>query len=233
MSGVRGGVRQLEITALLPTEFHEHSRVAYPIRYAIVVWILRDHLGRLRTVWGSSRESFRQAPRRIRDAHRHRRGRTGRAERSSWHRRSERRGVPKLAASNAGGEASAACPGSATESISPLWRPWSLVGCAVRGRPSAISSPGSLQRQPRRNGDEPRPVRIRVCRSTRDVGVNHTANSADGCEEPRPARTRVERESPTTFQYARNSLTRDAGIESADAEERNDDGHEDSPGRHR
>ena len=58
------------------------------------------------------------------------------------------------------------------------------------------------------------------------MGVNHTANSANGSEEPGPARTRVERESLTRFQYARNSLTRDAGIESADAEERNDDGHE-------
>ena len=40
------------------------------------------------------------------------------------------------------GEAAAACPRSATGSISLLWRPCSLVGCAVRGRPSAISSPG-------------------------------------------------------------------------------------------
>ena len=34
--------------------------------------------------------------------------------------------------------------------------PWSSVECGVRGRPSAIASPGSLQRQPRRHGDEPR-----------------------------------------------------------------------------
>ena len=53
-------------------------------------------------VRGCSHESFRQAPRRTRDAHLNRRARAGRAERSSRRRCSERRRVLPLAASNGG-----------------------------------------------------------------------------------------------------------------------------------
>ena len=69
------------------------------------------------------------------------------------------RGCPRRTA----GQGLGSLSGSATRSISLLWRPWSPVGCAVRGRPSAIASPGSLQRQPRRNGDETRLGEVRVC----------------------------------------------------------------------
>ena len=100
------------------------------------------------TVRGCSHESFRQAPRRTRDAHLNRRARAGRAERSSRRRRSERRRVLPLAASNGGARPrepvavrrrgrSVCCGG-----------PGRPVGCGVRGRPDAIASPGSLQRQP-------------------------------------------------------------------------------------
>ena len=74
---------------------------------------------------------------------------------SCWSRRTFEQAPPQRASSGSAvgrverrGEASGACRGSATGSISLLWRPWSPVGCGVRGRPNAISSPGSLQRQP-------------------------------------------------------------------------------------
>ena len=74
---------------------------------------------------------------------------------SCWSRRTFEQAPPPRASSGSAvgrverrGEASGACRGSATGSISLLWRPWSPVGCGVRGRPNAIASPGSLQRQP-------------------------------------------------------------------------------------
>ena len=74
---------------------------------------------------------------------------------SCWSRRTFEQAPPQRASSGSAvgrverrGEASGACRRSATGSISLLWRPWSPVGCGVRGRPDAIASPGSLQRQP-------------------------------------------------------------------------------------
>ena len=97
---------------------------------------------------GCSHESFRQAPRRTRDAHLNRRARAGRAERSSRRRRSERRRVLPLAASNGGARPrepvavrrrgrSVCCGGPG--------RQWDAA-CGVDR--DAIASPGSLQRQP-------------------------------------------------------------------------------------
>ena len=116
-------------------------------------------------VRGSSQESFRQTLRRMRDAHLNRR--------ASWSsRRTFEQAPPQGASSGSAvgrverrGEASAACPGSATGSISLLWRPWSPVGCAVRGRPSAPPERGMNRRrrweacertaEPRSSGDSP------------------------------------------------------------------------------
>ena len=50
--GVRWGIRQLGITALLPMEFHGNPRVAMTNSVCILVGILRDHLGQLGQVQG-------------------------------------------------------------------------------------------------------------------------------------------------------------------------------------
>ena len=47
--GVRGGSRRLRVTALVPMGFHERPHVVRTIPCAILVWILRDHLGQIRT----------------------------------------------------------------------------------------------------------------------------------------------------------------------------------------
>ena len=143
---------QLGITALLPNGIscpprrHDQFRVQ---SWSGFYGILRDHLG----TWASyeqarrsSHETFRPAPRRMLDAHLNRRlvvvaqtVRAGGAAASvvgSAVGRFERRG-----------EASAACHGSATESISLLWRPWSPAGCAVRGRSSGPPEPGMNRRR--------------------------------------------------------------------------------------
>ena len=103
--GVRGGSRQRGITALLPTEFLEHPRVAVTNS---VCNCGRDSTRppgpatELRTGTGTLRRVVSSGPRRMRDAHLHRRARAGRAEHSSRRRLSERRRVPQLVASNGG-----------------------------------------------------------------------------------------------------------------------------------
>ena len=101
--GVRCGIRQLRMTALLPKGFHEHRRVA--MTNSVCNYgqdSTRPPGPATGQVRECSHESFRQAPRRTRDAHLNRRARAGRAERSSRRRRSERRRVLPLAASNGG-----------------------------------------------------------------------------------------------------------------------------------
>ena len=84
----------------------------------------------------SSRESLRQAPRRIPDAHLHRRARTGRAKCSSRRRRSERLAFRSWPRQTAGrGLDSLSQSGDAVDPL--LWRPWSPVGCAVQSHPQA------------------------------------------------------------------------------------------------
>ena len=113
-----------------------------------MVRILQDHLGQLRTGTGMLTRVVSSGP--SPDARR-----SSQSTSSCWSRRTFEQAPPQRASSGSAvgrverrGEASGACRGSATGSISLLWRPWSPVGCGVRGRPDAIASPGSLQRQP-------------------------------------------------------------------------------------
>ena len=113
-----------------------------------MVRILQDHLGQLRTGTGMLTRVVSSGP--SPDARR-----SSQSTSSCWSRRTFEQAPPQRASSGSAvgrverrGEASGACRRSATGSISLLWRPWSPVGCGVRGRPDAIASPGSLQRQP-------------------------------------------------------------------------------------
>ena len=121
---------------------------------------------------------------------------------SCWSRRTFEQAPPQRASSGSAvgrverrGEASGACRGSATGSISLLWRPWSPVGCGVRGRPDAIASPGSLQRQPppeRGSTPSPRPRCPDCHRATPHArGSTHRHPSATRAAPSRPARTGV------------------------------------------
>ena len=76
--GVRGGSHRLRVRPLVPMGFHERP---HGVR-TILVWILRDHLGQMRTGTGILTRVVSSGPRGIRDGHLHRRARAGRAERS-------------------------------------------------------------------------------------------------------------------------------------------------------
>ena len=151
--GVRGGIRQLGTTALLPTGFYEQPRVAMT-----------------NSVCNCGRDSTRQpgpATDRYGNLHTSRfvrplagcatlisieefvlvaqNVRGGAAAASvvgfrRWPRRTAGRGLGSLSRFGDGVE-SVCCGG-----------PQSSVGCGVRGRPSVIASPGSLQRHPARTG---------------------------------------------------------------------------------
>ena len=151
--GVRCGIRQLGTTALLPTGFYEQPRVAMT-----------------NSVCNCGRDSTRQpgpATDRYGNLHTSRFVRSlagcatlisieefvlvaqnvrGGAVAASvvgfrrWPRRTAGRGLGSLSRFGDGVE-SVCCGG-----------PQSSVGCGVRGRPSVIASPGSLQRHPARTG---------------------------------------------------------------------------------
>ena len=125
-----------------PARGHDQFRVQFMVR------ILQDHLGQLRTGTGMLTRVVSSGP--SPDARR-----SSQSTSSCWLRRTFEQAPPQRASSGSAvgrverrGEASGACRGSATGSISLLWRPWSPVGCGVRGQPDAIASPGSLQRHP-------------------------------------------------------------------------------------
>ena len=118
--------------------------------------------GFYRTTWasygqvrGCSHDSFRQAPRRTRDAHLNRQARAGRAERSSRRRRSERRRVPPLAASNGGARPRQPVPVRRRGRISLLWRPPVVGGMWRAGSTERDRVTGVAATTPRQNGDRP------------------------------------------------------------------------------
>ena len=94
---------------------------------------------------GTLTQVFRQAPRRVRDAHLDRRDRTGRAERSSWHRRRECRRVPQFGRVERRGRGLVSLSRFGDGIDQSVVAALAGSGMRYAGRPSAISSPGSLQ----------------------------------------------------------------------------------------